>query len=117
MINTVGSMAQILQKFDANSWAKKVEMTSRGPLEMPSVERPLDTNGKSFSELLASSVTEVNSLQKDANVAIQRLATGQSKNIHETMLAVERADIAFKAMNQVRTKVIEAYREIMRMQV
>ena len=45
-----------------------------------------------------------------ANKAIQNLAAGKTKNIHETMLAVENAEIAFKTMNQIRMKVIEAYK-------
>jgi flagellar hook-basal body complex protein FliE len=56
-------------------------------------------------------------MQVEANKAIQKLASGQTKNISETMLAVENAEIAFKTMNQVRMKVIEAYKEIMRMQM
>jgi flagellar hook-basal body complex protein FliE len=60
---------------------------------------------------------EVNSMQVEANKAIQNLAAGKTKNIHETMLAVENAEIAFKTMNQIRMKVIEAYKEVMRMQM
>ena len=59
----------------------------------------------------------MNGLQKEANVAIEKLATGESKDIASTMLAVEKAEIAFKAMNQIRMKVIDAYQEIMRMQI
>jgi flagellar hook-basal body complex protein FliE len=48
---------------------------------------------------------------------MQKIASGESKNLHETLLAVERAEIAFKTMNQVRSKVLEAYKEIMRTQI
>ncbi|AYF45571.1 flagellar hook-basal body complex protein FliE [Halobacteriovorax sp. BALOs_7] len=72
---------------------------------------------QSFSELLANQIMDVNKLQKEANTAIEKLVSGESKNIHETMLAVEKAEIAFKTMNQVRSKVIDAYKEVMRMQV
>lgn len=72
---------------------------------------------KSFADFLADSVNKVNNLQRDANFAMEKLASGKTKNIHETMLAIERAEIAFKTMNQVRAKVIDAYREVMRMQV
>jgi flagellar hook-basal body complex protein FliE len=75
------------------------------------------SSDKSFSDFLTESISKVNTLQQDADVAMQRLASGESKNLHETLLAVERADIAFKQMNQVRLKVIDAYKEIMRMQV
>ena len=72
---------------------------------------------KSFIDFLSDSVNRVNNLQKDAHLAIEQLTSGKTKNIHETMLAVEQAEIAFKVMNQVRSKVIDAYREVMRMQV
>jgi flagellar hook-basal body complex protein FliE len=50
-------------------------------------------------------------------VAMEKLASGESKNLHETLLTVEKADIAFRTMNQIRSKVIEAYKEVMRMQI
>jgi flagellar hook-basal body complex protein FliE len=59
----------------------------------------------------------VNQDQVQANQAIHELVAGRSKNIHETMLAVERADTSLKLMMQVRNKVLDAYREIMKMQV
>jgi flagellar hook-basal body complex protein FliE len=120
-IETVGSIQDILNRYDSNSWAKSgnvdefTELNFGDELKL----QELGPAGKkqSFSEILASSVTDVNQLQKDANTAIQKLVTGESKNLHETMLAVEKADIAFKTMNQVRQKVIDAYKEVMRMQV
>jgi len=59
----------------------------------------------------------VNQHQHQADTAIKELVAGRSKNIHETMLTIERADTSLKLMMQVRNKILEAYREIMRMQV
>jgi len=72
---------------------------------------------KSFAETLKETVSNVNTLQKEADVAMQNLATGESKNIPEVMIAAERADIALKLMVQVRNKIIDAYHEVMKMQV
>jgi flagellar hook-basal body complex protein FliE len=72
---------------------------------------------KSFGQFLKASIEEVNRLQGEANHAIEELATGQTKNIHETMIALEKAEISFKLMLQVRNKIIEAYQEVMRMSV
>ena len=55
------------------------------------------------------------SVQSDQ--AIQKLATGENRNLHETMIAVEKASISFLFMSQVRNKALEAYQEVMRMQV
>jgi len=73
--------------------------------------------GTTFADMLQESLETVNRHQLDANAAIESLVAGRTRNIHETMLAVERADTSLKLMMQVRNKILEAYREIMRMQV
>ncbi len=73
--------------------------------------------GKTFSEILTDSVEKVNLYQTQADTAIKELVAGRNKNIHETMLTIERADTSLKLMMQVRNKILDAYREIMRMQV
>lgn len=74
-------------------------------------------NVKTFSAMLQNSLNEVNQHQLEADHAIKELVAGRTKNVHETMLAIERADMSLKLMMQVRNKVLDAYREIMRMQV
>jgi len=69
--------------------------------------------GKFFSEL----VSKVNDLQVQSDHAIQGLASGQNKNLHEVMISMEKANVSFLFMSQVRNKAIEAYQEIMRMQM
>lgn len=72
---------------------------------------------KSFGETLVESLEKVNNLQLEADKAIEDLATGKSQSIHEAMLALSKADIAFRLTMQVRNKIVEAYQEIMRMPV
>ena len=69
--------------------------------------------GKFFSEL----VSKVNDMQNQSDKAIQSLATGENKNLHEVMISMEKASISFQFMSQVRNKAIEAYQEVMRMQI
>lgn len=69
--------------------------------------------GKFFSEL----VSKVNDIQVQSDKSIQGLASGENKNLHEVMIAVEKASLSFQFMSQVRNKAIEAYQEVMRMQV
>ena len=73
--------------------------------------------GASFSSMLQRSVAEVNQLQNQADSSIEQLIVGRSRNLHETMISLEKADISFRLMMEVRNKIIEAYHEIMRMQV
>ena len=70
-----------------------------------------------FGEMLKQAVTEISQLQNNADKAITSVQLGQSGNIHEAMIALEKADISFRAMMQVRNKILEAYQEVMRMQV
>jgi flagellar hook-basal body complex protein FliE len=73
--------------------------------------------GKNFSDLLRDSVEKVNLYQTQADTSVKEMIAGRNKNIHETMLAVERADASLKLMMQVRNKILDAYKEVMRMQV
>ena len=63
------------------------------------------------------SAPSADDLQLQADRGAKELLAGRNKNIHETMMSIEKADMSFRLMMQVRNKVIEAYREIMRMQV
>lgn len=74
---------------------------------------PAEGAGKFFSEL----VNKVNDLQSQSDKAIQGLASGENKNLHEVMISMEKASVSFLFMSQVRNKAIEAYQEVMRMQV
>jgi len=71
----------------------------------------------SFAETLGTAVQQVNQLQKNADTAIQNLATGKTDNIADVMIQTEQADIAIKLMMQVRNKIIDAYQEVMKMPV
>ncbi|HEB68223.1 MAG TPA: flagellar hook-basal body complex protein FliE, partial [Desulfobulbus sp.] len=70
-----------------------------------------------FSDLLTGMVAEVDNQQKAADTAIQEVHAGGAKNLPEAMIAMEQADISIRFMVQVRNKAMEAYQEIMRMQV
>jgi len=72
---------------------------------------------KSFADTLSDAVNKVNEVSREADVQMQKLATGETKNIPEVMIATEKASIAFKLLTQVRNKMIDAYQEIMKMQV
>lgn len=72
---------------------------------------------KKFADLLSGIVGEVENQQKTADNAVQQLHAGDAKNLHEAMIAMEQADISIRFMVQVRNKALEAYQEVMRMQV
>ena len=73
--------------------------------------------GPGFTEILKKSVLNVDALQRNADLAVGELIAGDKKNIHETMISIEKADVAFRLMMKVRNKILEAYKEVMRMNV
>jgi flagellar hook-basal body complex protein FliE len=83
----------------------------------PSVSSPGVSGDKSFADTLKDAITEVNNLQQVSNQKMQELAVGKTDNVADVMIAAEKADIAMRVMVQVRNKVIDAYNEIMRMNV
>lgn len=87
-----------------------------GQVKKPDAASSSD-DGPSFIEALSDSIDKVNEMQKDADQAIESLATGESQNVHGAMLAVSKADMAFRMTMQVRNKMVEAYQEVMRMQI
>lgn len=72
---------------------------------------------KSFGDFLKESLSNVNELQSDAERLDAALAAGELEDISQVVVAGEKADIAVQLTLQVRNKIVEAYQEIMRMQV
>lgn len=70
------------------------------------------TASTTFRDLLLQSIDQVNTMQTDADVAVETLVTGGEINPAEVLTAVQKADMAFKLMQQIRNKLLEAYREI-----
>lgn len=70
-----------------------------------------------FQKALEGAIDELNNLQANADDAVTRLAVGDAIDIHDVAIAVQEADIAFQLALQVRNKMVEAYQEVMRMQV
>ena len=81
----------------------------------PSPELP--GHSGSFATLLQQSLERVDGLQHDADAAARAFALGQAPSVHDTMITMEKADLSLRLTTKVRNKVVEAYQEIMRMQV
>lgn len=75
-----------------------------------------EVKGPGFGETLAKAVDDLNTQLKGADKMAADLATGQSRDIHGTVIAVQQADVSFRMMLTVRNKVLKAYEEVMRMQ-
>ena len=85
------------------------------PLESKAIIN--DQNSPSFKDTLKTFLTDVNSLQNHADRSIEKMVAGEITDVHQVMLAVEEANLSFNMMMEIRGKMIEAYQELMRMQV
>ena len=70
-----------------------------------------------FLDMLGKAIRRVDQDIKEADRAAEAFASGANGNIHEVMIVAEKAELSFRLVSAMRNKLIEAYREIMRIQV
>ena len=75
------------------------------------------SGGQDFSKVLMDSINEVNRLQAEATDATQRFATGQTTNVGEVMVAVQKADVAYSMLMEIKNKLMDAYQEVQQMRL
>jgi flagellar hook-basal body complex protein FliE len=86
------------------------------PGQLPGLAPVSDKTG-SFKDFLVESIQKVNAMQQDADRAVEGLATGQDVNPIEVLTAVQKADIAFRMLMQIRNKLVQAYEEVQNIRV
>lgn len=98
-----------------------IDITSSFPIKSVTAQpvKTVNSNGDdvSFGQILSNALSDVNKVQLDAKRASTDLAAGKIQDVSEAVIATEKASIALQLTMQVRNKVIDAYQEIMRMQV
>ncbi|MCX8154882.1 MAG: flagellar hook-basal body complex protein FliE [Verrucomicrobiae bacterium] len=78
---------------------------------------PAPQGPQAFGRLLDHFVTEVNDRQLHAREAVNDLLAGKNTSLHQTVIAMEEAQVSFQLMVEVRNKLLESYQELMRMQL
>ncbi len=73
--------------------------------------------GGAFQDVLAGAIRDVEAFGQNASASVSRFLSGEGEELHSTILATQRAELAFDLFLQVRNKVVSAYQEIMRMQM
>ena len=71
----------------------------------------------SFKNFLLESLNHVNAMQQDADKAVEKLFTGGEANPAEVLTAVQKADMSFRLMMQIRNKLVQAYQEIQNVRI
>ncbi len=89
---------------------KEIELS---PASQPSI-KPKD-GGPKFNDMFNGFLKDVNEMQLKADESIQKMVSGEVKDVHQVMLAVGEAKVAFNLLLEIRNKTMEAYQEVMRM--
>jgi flagellar hook-basal body complex protein FliE len=91
------------------------------PIAMPDVAggaaKAAAAGQGTFMNTLKDAIAQSNEVQLDATQAVEKLMTGETQNVHQTMIALQKADVSFQMMMQIRNKIVGAYEEIQRMQI
>lgn len=98
----INSVSQMVRPFET-----KVPTSTPTPYEAQ----------KSFSSVLKQSIENLNKTQLQSDAMTEKMARGENVDLHQVMIASQKASITLQATMEVRNKVVEAYQEMMRMQV
>jgi len=79
--------------------------------------QPGKNEGDPFKQAMTSFMSDVNDSQSAADEALQNLVTGEADNVHDVVISMAKADLAFRMVLEIRNRLTESYQEIMRMQV
>ncbi|MFW6006704.1 MAG: flagellar hook-basal body complex protein FliE [Halanaerobiales bacterium] len=81
------------------------------------IDKESRNNNKSFNEMLKNSLSQVNDLQQESDKITRDFSLGKTDNVHKVTVASEKASIALNLTTAVQNKIVDGYKEIMRMQV
>jgi len=86
---------------------------------LPQAIRPAGeaSGGGAFQDVFAGAIQKVEAFGQEASGSVERFLSGEGEELHNTVLATTRAELAFEMFLQTRNKVVSAYQEIMKMQV
>ncbi|MCC3357477.1 flagellar hook-basal body complex protein FliE [Bacillus sp. REN16] len=96
----------------------KINIAAPQVFSKPNVQQKTASSVQTeFSHFLKDAINNVNESQKNSDIMTEKLIKGENVDLHQVMIASQKASVSLQATLQIRNKVIEAYQEIMRMQV
>ena len=89
------------------------------PITLPQLQPPSSSAGQpgEFQKVLTGTISQLESMNNNAADSVQKFLSGENEELHTTILATQKAELAFELGLQVRNKVVDAYQEIMKMQM
>lgn len=117
LIGTVGSIQNpLLQQLSAPTRTD----APTGPVNLPGITQPAETTQAqpgSFGKVFEQLVSAVDAKDREATAVTRDVLLGKNDQVHQSMIAMQEAGVAFSLMLEVRNKVVESYQELMRMPV
>jgi flagellar hook-basal body complex protein FliE len=86
------------------------------PITLPQITPPA-AGSSQFGDMLTSAIQSIDGANQTANTSVQKFLSGENEELHTTVLATQKAELAFELGLQVRNKVVDAYQEVMKMQM
>jgi flagellar hook-basal body complex protein FliE len=94
-----------------------VRIEGTNPIKLTNPISDKTADGQGFADYLTGALGKLDELQRQADISSIGLATGDIQNLHQVMIDTQKAEIALQFTLQIRNKIIDAYQEIMRMQI
>ena len=120
----ISGISQQMQAIRAKQFQNIEQITKTADIERPNGIQPntgIETAGEprkvTFGSLIGDLVREVDDKGKTSATELKKVMTGEVDNLHQSMVAMQEASVAFTLMVEVRNKLMESYQQIMRMQV
>jgi len=104
-----------LQGLGAVGGGGPVDPATAGKVKSDGVA-PTDTEGRTFADSLQAFVDQADHAQKEFDQAIEAVERGDTDNLHQVMIAQNQAQLSLRLAAEVRNKLVEAYKEVMRTQ-
>jgi flagellar hook-basal body complex protein FliE len=93
---------------------------SIAPVTLPAISPPSigpASPSGAFQSVFSDALSKVEQFQQNAHASVERFLSGEDEEIHHVALEIEKADLSFQLFLQVRNKIVDAYQEVMKMQV
>jgi len=114
MLSAVNTVAELAE--NAGFGATEIDSPAKGLNALASGRTDSSTARVPFSDLLTDAVGQIGQLEGQARVAVDGLITGKGVDVHQAMIAAEKASLAFELALAVRNKAVQAYQSVMAMQ-
>jgi len=114
---SAGALPQVDRPAAADPLSKAAGLSPAARAQLEALNGSRAAEGASFESLLKGFINDVNGRQMAAKEAVHGVLAGEGVPLHQAVIAMEEAGVAFTMLVEVRNRLLESYQEIMRMQI